>query len=270
MRIEVNGASLGCQQEGAGSDLLLIHAGICDRRMWDPQWDSFARHFRVTRVDLRGFGESNLPPGSFSHAEDLVALADALGIERFSVVGVSMGAGVALELALTVPERVGALIVSTTLAGTEERSPALLAIWDETDAALSEGDIERALEIELRAWVDGPHRQPGQVDAGVRDPVAEMNRALLERALTVDPEAVEEREPDPPVSTRLAEIAVPTLVIATDFDQPDVVTSCARLAAGIPRARSVTIEGAAHLPNMEQPARFTDECLRLLSSTPWL
>ncbi len=66
---------------GHGPDVLLLHSGVCDRRMWDPQWPALSERFRVVRPDLRGFGETPLTPGRFSHADDVVALLDHLDVE---------------------------------------------------------------------------------------------------------------------------------------------------------------------------------------------
>ena len=92
---------------GEGPPLVLVHAGICDSRMWDPQWRSLARRHRLVRHDMRGFGRSPMPPGAYSHARDLVAVMDAAGLSDAVVVGASMGGRVALEV--TVARRVHAM-----------------------------------------------------------------------------------------------------------------------------------------------------------------
>ena len=84
---------------------MLVHAGVADRRMWDPQWPAFAAAHRVVRYDARGFGESLPPTGPWSHHADLLALLDELGIGRAHLVGTSMGAGIAVEAALARPAR---------------------------------------------------------------------------------------------------------------------------------------------------------------------
>ncbi len=71
---EVNGARLYYEVGGAGHPLVLIHAGICDSRMWDDQWNDLAQHFQVIRYDVRGFGRSAMPTAPFAHRDDLYAL----------------------------------------------------------------------------------------------------------------------------------------------------------------------------------------------------
>ena len=96
---------------GTGPAVVLIHEGIADSRMWDPQWSAYTSRFRTLRYDMRGFGESPLPPEPWSNAEDLIELLGEAGIERAALVGVSLGARVALEVALARPDLVSALVL---------------------------------------------------------------------------------------------------------------------------------------------------------------
>lgn len=114
---QINGAALWYEVTGEGEPLLLLHAGICDARMWEEHMEPLSARFRVIRYDMRGFGRSNLPDGPFA-AHDARALLAYLGIGRAHSLGVSMGGTVALNLTLTYPEWVSALIlVSTTVGG---------------------------------------------------------------------------------------------------------------------------------------------------------
>src|SRR5438874_13574123 len=84
--LNIQGAPLYYEVAGQGHPLLLIHAGIADSRMWDQQFDTFARQYRVIRFDLRGFGQSTVPAGAFANHEDPAALLAFLGIEKAHVV----------------------------------------------------------------------------------------------------------------------------------------------------------------------------------------
>jgi 3-oxoadipate enol-lactonase len=99
------------QQAGAGPAVVLLHAGICDSRMWDPQWVTFPPTHQTIRYDQRGYGRSPLPPGSWSDARDLIGLLEGLGIQRAALVGVSRGGRIALELAVARPDLVAALVL---------------------------------------------------------------------------------------------------------------------------------------------------------------
>jgi pimeloyl-ACP methyl ester carboxylesterase len=93
---EINGALLRYEIAGDGAPVVLLHAGVADSRMWEDQVGLFSERHRVLRYDMRGFGSSSFPAGSFSFAADLLALMDYAGIDRAALVGASMGANVAL------------------------------------------------------------------------------------------------------------------------------------------------------------------------------
>src|SRR5687767_13891290 len=102
---------LAFEVAGSGDPLLLVHAGVADRRMWDPQWPVFVAAHRVIRYDLRGYGESLPPSGPWSQHADLLGLLAELGIGRAHVVGASVGAGIAVEAALAQPQAVASLVL---------------------------------------------------------------------------------------------------------------------------------------------------------------
>jgi pimeloyl-ACP methyl ester carboxylesterase len=260
---EVNGARIAYDVAGSGPPVLLLHAGLGDRKMWDAQVPAFAEHFTVIRFDARGFGETRKPDAPFSPYADALGLLDHLGIAGAHLVGVSMGSQTAIEAAIADPERVSALVAVAARAGTPV-SPTLRAGWDRVDELYEAGDIAGAVEYELRMWVDGPDRGPDAVDPEVRERVREMNAALFAR----DDEAGEEIPLDPPAADRLAEISAPTLILYGDKDVMDVRDAAGPLAAAIPDARLAVIPDAAHLPQMERPEVFNEIVLGFLLAVP--
>jgi pimeloyl-ACP methyl ester carboxylesterase len=254
---------------GDGDAVVLIHEAIADGRMWAPQVEVLSRRYRVVVPDLRGYGASPLPPVRFRHVDDVLAVLDRLGVQRFAAVGGSLGARVALELALTAPERVWALgLVAPGLSGVEW-SEDVRASWAAEDAALEAGNVGEAVEINLRTWVDGPHRPADEVDPGIRAHVGDMQRRALEVqvAAYADPDRQPEEDAlDPPASARLAEVSAPTLVVVGDLDQPDILALAERTAAEIPGARKVVVGGTAHVPNLERPDQVSEMLLEFLDS----
>lgn len=240
--------------EGDGPALLFLHSGIADARMWTPQVSAFAPRRRCVCPDLRGFGASGPRRAGTTDADDLAGLLDALGIDRVVVIGSSYGGQVAVEFALTYPSRIAGLVLAATLAGMTEPGPKLRQIWKETDAALMTGELDRGVELELRAWVDGPRRRPDQVEPGVRELLRVMNRKIWERAAAE--EQPESDDPEFDLVGRLAEIAVPALLIKGELDQPDVAASLRVLAERLPDAEPRKIAGVAHFPNLERPEEF--------------
>lgn len=220
--------------------------------MWLAQVNGLAQEFKVLRYDLRGFGATAPPAGPFSHHQDLHDLMQALGIDRAHILGLSLGGSVALDFALTYPDMVDRLIVCTAL-GPPPRSESLLAAWDAAEEAGRHGGVAAINECEMAIWVDGPHRSPDQVDPELRALVAEMNLPILQYEETAE---FESDAIEPPAHARLSEIRARTLILAGDLDQPDVLVYCRRLGNEIPDARYETIQGTAHMINMEKPDRF--------------
>ena len=247
---------------GEGPAIALVHEAVCDSRMWDPQWETFTRSHRVLRYDLRGFGRSPLEPGRFSSGRDLIELLERYGFERAAIVGVSLGGRIALEVAVARPDLVSALVLVGSGLPDHEWSDEVKASWDDEEAALEAGDLDSAVEVNLRTWVDGPRRKPEEVDPAVRERVGEMQRRAFELQLGVDD--VEEERLVPDLVERLGEIRAPTLVLVGEEDQRDLHEVAARLEREIPRVRRATIAGAAHVPSMERPREFDELVLGFL------
>jgi 3-oxoadipate enol-lactonase len=252
---------------GAGTPVVFIHEAIADSRMWEPQWTSFAADHQLLRFDLHGFGRSPIETLPLAHARDVIGLLDELGISSAAVVAASLGGRVALEVAVARPDLVRALVLEDAGLPDFDWSDDVRAYGAAEDEAVSRGDLEAATEINLRMWVDGPRRAASDVDPGVRAAVGEMVR----RALDLQVPHWAELDEDllvPDVASRLNEVQVPALVIVGDEDIDDMQTLADRLATEIPRAQLANIAGAAHVPNMEQPAVFDELVREFLASLP--
>lgn len=257
--LAVDDAQIAYDVSGSGPAVLLLHAGLGDRTMWDAQVPALADEFTVIRVDARGFGETRRPPVAYSPVADVLAVLDHLGVEKAHVIGVSMGSQTAIELAVVAPERVASLVAVAARTGVPV-SPELRAGWDRVDAIFEAGDIEGANEYELRMWIDGPHRTPEMIAPAFRERVRAMNGALLLR----DDDEGEETKIVPPAAERLGEITAPSLILFGDQDIADVQQAGPLLARGIPGAHLVVMPSVSHLPQMEQPDRFNEVVLGFL------
>ena len=228
---------------GVGLPVVLLHAGIADRRMWEPQWPALTAERDVVRLDLRGFGDSGgRPTGALSPVADVTETLATLGIERCHLVGASFGAGVAVEVALTRPDLVASLaLVAPGGSLIAEVTPELRAFFDAERSALEADDLDAAVEANLVSWVDGPRRGTGAVDPEVRELVRVMQRRAFE--LTADWDDVEEDELDPPALERLGEIGVPTLVLVGSHDLDAILDSARRVAEGVPRGSARGLAG---------------------------
>jgi 3-oxoadipate enol-lactonase len=261
MDVTLNSARIHYERSGSGFPLLLIHAGIADSRMWEPQAKAFANQFDMVRPDLRGFGDSKLPPVPYSMLADMIALLDYLDIDRAHVVGCSMGGTLAIDFALEHPQRVERLVLGGSGVSGSNLGAVDSAMFADVEAADKAGDMEAVNRAEVRLWVDGPRRPEGSAPAAVRELVLDMNG----RALRTDWDSAQNQPLDPPAITRLSEITAPTLVIVGDQDLPHASANADLITSKIAGARTVVIKGAAHLPSLERPEEFNRVLLDFLT-----
>jgi len=246
---------------GEGQPLVLIHGGLVNSGLWDDQFEVFAQHYRTLRYDVRGFGRSKSPTSYFSNHGDLRDLLDFLGIGRVHVLGLSMGGGIAIDFTLAYPNHVAALLpIAAGLGGYHATSNQ--ALRDELNAAYERGDKERAIELSLQMWTDGPQRTPDQVDPSVRDRIRAMT------VQTFDLPDVEQwlQRLEPPAIDRLAEIHAPTLFVVGDQDVEDILKIGDLIIANVRGAQRAVIPSTAHHLNVEQPAEFNRIVLEFLDS----
>ena len=204
--------------------------------MWEPQIVPLSRSCRVVAPDRRGFGRSTAPPDLSAEPSDLLALADALGLDRMVLVGMSQGARPALQLALRHPRRVAGLILQgAPLDGFEPRPRGEDAI----PLALYRDHVRAGRIDEMKAlWRAHPLMRG--VDAG---PLLDGydGRDLLVPDM-----------PAEPLAGSLSEIEAPALVLTGESDVPWRQLVGDALAYGLPNARRARIPGG-HLCNLDNP-----------------
>ena len=260
---DINGAQLYYEVKGTGHPLLLVHAGVADSRMWDAQVEAFSDVYQVIRFDLRGFGRSNMPSGAFSNYEDIRALLDYLEIKSVYLLGISFGGLVALDFALVYPDYVKALVLGAPSVSGAIPTERIRRFWEAEDAAMEKGDLEGATELNLRLWVDGPHREVNQVSREVRKLVREMQLAIFKKEI---PDDAEEIDLEPPAIERLGEVRVPVQVIVGRLDLEEKLELANRLVREIPDCQKIVIPGVAHMLNMEKTNVFNLSVLDFLTN----
>ncbi len=255
---EVNGTRLYYEVAGEGHPIVLNHGGLVDNHLWDDQFDEFAKHFKVIRYDIRGFGESGMIKKgmeSYSMERDLFSLLQFLGIQKTYVLGLSMGGALSIDFTLQYPDMVDALVtVGAGLSGYEGDYPEdLKDKFEKMEEAFKSGNVARSVEISLQIWTDGPFRTPEQVNPQVRERVRAMTMHNFERG---DDEEVQPQHLEPPAAGRLSEIHVPTLVIVGSEDVEDILSIADKLEKDVVGAKKVVIPHTAHHLNMEKPQEF--------------
>jgi 3-oxoadipate enol-lactonase len=251
--VDVGGSMMHYDVRGTGEPILLIHAGVADARMWDEQVGPLSSRHTVVRCDLRGFGATARGAVRFAHHRDVATLLDSLHLEKVHVVGASFGGRVAIDFALASPRRIRSLIVCAPAISGAAPSPEILRVDSTEEAYLQRGDTVGAAAFNVRTWVVGPYREPGEVSSAIRQRVQEMQ---LRNYAVPSPVGAESIPLEPRAITRLEEIHVPTLVLVGDRDLPFFQNLAAIAASRIPDAKKIVIPGVAHMINMERPELF--------------
>jgi len=260
MDATINGARIHYERSGTGLPILFIHSALADSRMWTPQAKAFANQFDMIRPDVRGFGQSEMPPVPYSRQADLVGLLDHIRVTRTHVVGSSMGGTTAIDFALEHPDRVERLVLIASGVSGSNLGEGDAALFADVEAADKAGDMDAVNRGEVRVWIDGPGRPEGSAPKAVRDLVLEMNG----QALHVDWNSAQHLSLDPPAIGRLEDIKAPTLVIVGDQDLPHCLANADMITSRVPGARKVIIRDAAHLPSLERPEEFNRVLLDFL------
>jgi 2-hydroxy-6-oxonona-2,4-dienedioate hydrolase len=250
---------------GEGETVILGHAGFVDSGMWDDQWDAFAQRYHVVRYDLRGFGKSDPATGPRNRRNDLAHLLAHLQIGHAALVGCSMSGTIMLDFALEHPEMASALVIVSAAPSGFEMEGAPPPELAEMFPAAQQGDSDRVSELQIRLWIDGPTRQPKQVNPDVRRRAAAMNHIPVQRN-TFFVADLQPFEPlAPPAIERLDTLQPPTLVLAGALDNAEIVRAANVMAAAIPGAQANIFTQSAHLPSMEQPEEFNQTVLDFLA-----
>jgi pimeloyl-ACP methyl ester carboxylesterase len=247
--------SIYYEVKGAGRPLVMIHGGQMDRRMWDPQFDRFARQYQIIRYDIRGFGKSDVPLKPYSYTDDLRDLLNHLRLEKVFVLGLSLGSAIAIDFALTQPNRVDGLILACPGLGGFQFSDEA-GTRKIVEAARDEG-FGRAADL----WLEHPFMKPAMQNAALRDQLRRLahdnGHCWLNNPLLI-------RRIKPSAAERLADIRAPTLILDGELDLSDIHKIVDKLAAEIPGARKQVIRGAGHIANLEKPEEFNKLALDFL------
>ncbi len=257
-------AQIAYDVEGEGPPVLLLHAGVNDRRSWRAVVDRLAPTRRTIAFDRRGFGETTYRPEAFSAVADTLVVLDHAGVDgAVTVVGCSMGGQLALDLTLEHPGRVERLVLIGSACrgapGPEDYPESYRELGHAIEAADEAGDLDTVNQLEAWLWLDGPMAREHRVSGPPRDLFLDMNG----RALAADDPGDEVDLPS--AWDRLDQVAVPTLVLIGDLDLEDIHDTAEGLAHRIPGARLEVLIETAHVPHLEPHPRCLDAITEFLA-----
>jgi pimeloyl-ACP methyl ester carboxylesterase len=260
-----NGIDVAFLDTGAGPAVFLIHGHPLDHTMWMPQVAFLSPRYRVTVPELRGYGVTPLPSGNGitlldDFATDILALADHLNIERFAIVGLSLGGQIALETYRQAPERIRALVLADTFASldTPEQKQTRLDTADRFDR---EGFGNFATE--------SLHKMMTPANAQAFPAVAEhIVRMVHDSNPHGAAAALRGRTQRRDYTPLLSQITAPSLIIVGRYDAFTPVHLSEEMHRALPGSRLEIIEDSGHMTNLERPDEFNSILGSFLASLP--
>ncbi|GAA4684980.1 alpha/beta hydrolase [Pseudonocardia yuanmonensis] len=256
-----DGVRLAVTETGRGVPVLFLHEYAGDQRSWAGQVAGLAADHRCVTCAARGYLPSDVPddPAAYSWERavaDAVAVLDALDLESAHVVGLSMGGYTALQLGLRHPDRVRSILAASVGSGSDPATrPAYLAETEVVAAELR----GRGADFVGRRMAEGPSR----VQLKAADPAAwdEMVAQFAEHSVEGLAHTIVEVQGRRPslhdLVDHLAGLRVPLLVVVGDEDEACLSTGLL-LKRTVPACGLVVLPNSGHVPNLEDPRRFTD------------
>jgi len=251
MLIKTNGIGIDYRDTGSGLPVLFIHAFPLNQTMWDQQLLALQSECRVITLDLRGFGQSDAPPGLSlmdQMAADVRGVMSGLNIERAVLVGLSMGGYVSLSFYRDYPESVLALVLADTRASADTQEARERRL---KSAAKAEAEGSKAIADEMIPLL------LGSTTLSSRPRIVERVRAMIETNSPIGIAGAQRGMAERRDSTSmLASMDLPVLIVAGSEDKLTPVAEAEGLRNNIPGARLRVIESAGHLSNIENPDEF--------------
>ena len=260
--IQVNDRQMHYIDRGEGFALLLGHSYMFDSNMWAPQIEALSQHFRVIAPDLWGHGKSDQLPESRRSLKDLasdhLALMDALDINEFAVVGLSVGGMWGVELAAMVPDRVRALVLMDTFVGLEPEVTFKKydAMLNAIDAA---GKVPAVLVEQIAPMFFRREPEPHLLEA-LTEHLSNLPESVLRQSIVPLGRMIFGRGDSCPL---LEELKMPALVITGEQDAPRPPLE-GYLMAEMLNCKQLVVPQAGHICTLEQPEWVNEALLNFL------
>jgi 3-oxoadipate enol-lactonase len=255
--ILVNGGKLFCESAGKGTNIVLLHDGMVNNKIWDEQFPLLSKTYRVVRYDRRGYGKSSDPETKYSPISDLNQLFIQLKIDKAIIFGMSSGGRLAIDFTLTYPEKVNGLV----LVGAVVSGFGYTSHMNTRGGHFDPQKISDPVKVNEYFIKDDPYE------------IYSENTAAKEKVMKLLPFLARQNsvptQPAAKVAVRsLSEIKVPALILIGEYDIPDVHAHAGVINAGITNSKREIIPRSGHLIPIEQPALFNESIIAFLNKLP--
>ncbi|MEI8610634.1 alpha/beta fold hydrolase [Enterovibrio sp. Hal110] len=257
--LDIRGKKMAYQDVGNGPVLVFGHSFLWDSAMWKPQVDVLSQHYRCIVPDLWAHGASDFAPDSttnlIDYADDVLALIDALEIDTFSIVGLSVGGMWGAELAITASSRVNALVLMDTFIGFEPEvtHAKYFAIMDMIESAEMVApplvDTVAPMFFSRNAAETAP-----ELVAGFREKLSNLKGEQAKQVVRIGRMVFGRRD----TFDDIAKLTAPTLILVGDQDMPRPPLESQLMHDEIKGSEYQVIQGAGHISNLEQVDQVTD------------
>jgi pimeloyl-ACP methyl ester carboxylesterase len=240
-------SALPLRRAGNGETLVLVHGYLGGSRQWAAEVDHLSGHFDVIAVDLAGYGEARdrvAPTEMAAHARAVLATLESLGIDRFHLLGHSMGGMVAQEMVHQAPHRVDRLVLYAT--GPQGSIPGRFESMARSRERLAEDGLERTARRISATWLRDREASPAF------EALAALACQASEQAARAGLLAMENWDG----RDRLATVHQPTLVVWGELDRSYGWAQIEALWRGIPQASLAVLPNCAHAMHLESPTLF--------------
>ena len=255
--ILVDGGKLFYESASKGTNIVLLHDGMVNNRIWDEQFPMLTKTYRVVRYDRRGYGKSSDPETKFSNINDLNQLFIQLKIDKAIIFGMSSGGRLAIDFTLTYPEKVtGLVLVGAVVSGFGYTSH-----MNTRGGHFDPQKMTDPAKVNEYFIKDDPYEIYSE-NTAAKDKVMKL-LPFLARQNSVP------TQPAAKVAVRsLSEIKVPALILVGEYDIPDVHAHAGVINAGIANSKREIIPRSGHLIPIEQPALFNEAVIAFLNKLP--
>lgn len=255
--VTTDGGRLFYEIAGKGDNIVLLHDGLVNHRIWDEQFPVLAKNYRVIRYDRRGYGKSSDPQVKYSHIDDLFQIFTQLKVDKAIIFGMSSGGGLAIDFTLKYPEKVNGLVLVGSVVGGFKYTSHMNTRGGNFNPQTLNSDPEKVIKYFI---MDDPY----EIYAGN---ITAKEKVMKLLQYVGRDNRVPTRPPDRVALRFLSEIKVPVLILVGEYDIPDVHALAGAINAGIPDSKREIIPRSGHLIPLEQPVLFNESVMNFLSKS---
>jgi pimeloyl-ACP methyl ester carboxylesterase len=258
-RVVSNGIKIHYEERGSGDPLILIMGLGAPGSRWQDHVAAYEHHFRCILMDNRGAGESERPPGPYTTrtmADDTAGLMMAIGIEKASIAGISMGSAIAQELALSYPEKVRSLVLVSSWSRSDRYTQTVFEHFKKMRRLASPADFTQLLQL----WIASAPYYEEHFDEMLQDRATAQEGYMPVDAFQAQSDACSMHN----TFDRLDKITAPTLLTVGDADIFTPLRLTVEMRERMPGSEMVVFKGLGHIHHWEDLERFNNVTTQFL------